>query len=118
VNVAIDVKGTADAFPHQMSELMSALKAAGNGVVILTGVEKDRVGQADVDTVRSYLDQCGITPAMYDQIIVCPRPHPKHKVQAMKDNDIDLLVDNKKSSARKATKAGLMAMVPWATREK
>lgn|SRR5487761_1185160 len=116
--VAFDVKGTLDAFPKQFGEMMTALKAADNEVIVLTGVTTPHVTQQDVQLAKQYLSKIGITPAMYDRLVVCPKPHPVSKAAAVKQYGIQVLFDNKKATAKAVASEGALCLVPWPTKEK
>lgn len=116
--VAFDVKGTLDAWPKQLGEIMTALKAAENEIIVLTGVTTPHVAPSDITTAKQYLLKIGITTAMYDRLVVCPAPHPKSKAAAVKQYGIQVLIDNKEATAKKASKQGALCLVPWSTAEK
>lgn len=120
MRVAFDVKGTLDAWPKQLGETMTAYKAAENIVVVLTGITDPHVTADDIATARAYLAKIGITKAMYDELIVCPAPHPKSKAAACAEHKIDVLFDNKKATAKRCAKVSpdTLVLVPWTTREK
>lgn len=116
MNIAIDIDGTIDSFPRVFQSLMSALTAAGHHVYVITGVSEDKVTQADIDAKRQYLTSIGISDDDYFKLIICPKPHPKNKAACVTANDIALLIDNKKSTA-KATKAQCAVLVLWNSKE-
>jgi hypothetical protein len=121
VIVAFDVKGTLDAWPKQLGEVMTALKASGDVIYILTGISADAVAEDDETACRAYLASVGITPAMFDQLVIVPKPHPSNKAAVCVEHHIDVLFDNKKSTAELVTEATggtTLCVVPWATREK
>lgn len=116
--IAFDVKGTLDAWPKQLGEVMTALKAADNQIIVLTGVSAKQVTPDDLRTAKSYLSSVGVTPAMYDRLVICPAPHPQSKADAVKQYGIQVLFDNKKATAKKVSAEGALALVPWSTKEK
>lgn len=119
--VAFDCKGTLDAFPKQLGEMMTALKAAGNIVYVLTGTSGDTVTDDQKLELRGYLASIGVVPDMYTDVLAVPEPHPDNKAQACADFNIAVLFDNKKSTAdtiNQATGGKTLVLVPWATREK
>lgn len=118
MNVGFDMKGTLDAWPKQLGEMMTALKEDENVIFIITGITAPHVNEEDVETAREALNKIGITPAMYDHLIVCPAPHPKSKSAAVKEHKIQVLIDNKLATAKKASKLGCLCLVPYATSEK
>lgn len=97
---------------------MTALKAADDVVYVLSGVGEGNVTSEDPRVAEAYLESVGITSAMYDHLILVADPHPKNKLKVIEELGIQVLVDNKKKTARKASKAGVFALVPWSTREK
>lgn len=116
-NFAVDIDGTADAFPRAFQSIMSALTAAGHHVYVMTGIAEDTVTAADVDAKRNYLTSIGITPECYFELVVLPRPHPVTKAKAMKDNDCGVLFDNNRENVRAAAAEGIMALYLYNTRE-
>lgn len=118
MNVAYDMKGTLDAWPKQLGETMTALKENDNVIYIITGITAPHVNDDDVTAAQESLNKIGITPAMYDHLVVCPAPHPKSKAAAVKEHKIDILVDNKIATAKKVAKLGCLVLVPFSTAEK
>lgn len=118
MNVGFDLKGTLDAWPKQLGETMTALKENENVIYIITGITAPHVSDDDIAAAKGSLNKIGITPAMYDHLVVCPAPHPKSKAAAVKEFGIDILFDNKAATAKKVSKLGCLALVPWSTEEK
>lgn len=118
MNVGFDTKGTLDAWPKELGEMMTALKAAENIIYVITGISAPHVSEDDVTVAKAYLSKIGITPAMYDHLVVCPAPHPTSKAAAVKEYGIDVLIDNKKATAKKVSKLGCLALIPFSTEEK
>lgn len=118
MNVGFDMKGTLDAWPKQLGETMTALKENDNVIFIITGITDPHVNDDDITAAKESLNKIGITPAMYDHLIVCPAPHPKSKAAAVKEHKIEILIDNKIATAKKASKLGCLCLVPYSTAEK
>jgi hypothetical protein len=100
VNIGFDVDGTIDAFPREIQSMMSAFHAAGFHNIIITGIEGSQVTQADIDAKREYLTGLGISRDLYDDLIVCPDPHPQNKLKAVTDNEVGVLFDNDVNNAK------------------
>ena len=111
--VACDVDGTVDAAPTIYLSLLQALRAAGHRVVIITGSAAPTVTQQDLTDKATYLQNLGLGEA-YDELVVIADPVVDAKVQWLKDSHADVLIDNKKETARAAP---CLVLVPWATRE-
>lgn len=111
--VAVDIDGTVDAAPTIFLSLMQALRAAGHRVVVVTGSAAPTVCQQDLTDKANYLQQLGLGEA-YDELVVIADPVAETKPQWLKDNGADLLIDNRKATAKAAP---CLALVPWATRE-
>ncbi len=86
-----------------MGSLMSALKAAGHTVVILTGCSAKKPTQQDVDEKTQYLQSLGLGSA-WDEIVVFGDPPHKAKAKWIKKNKVDLLVENSAENAALAEK--------------
>jgi len=118
MQVAFDLDNTIDAAPKQMQSMMSAFKAAGYKVVVLTGTENE-VTETVWQAKANYLNELGCG-ACWTQLVVLA--HGKNgpsevKAEWCKDNDVDVLIDNSKDNARAAIAAGVpLVLVPWATR--
>lgn len=111
--VAVDIDGTIDADPAVMLSLMQALRAAGHMVVVVTGSSETTVTPNEVAKKKQYLQSLGVGKA-YDQLVVFPDSDIANaKVKWLTDNKADVLIDNKKSTAREAP---CFALVPWQTR--
>lgn len=110
-----DIDGTLDAAPAVFLSMMQALRAAGHHVAIATGSSTDTVTQEDIDRKESYLEHLGFGEA-YDTLMVFPDPDiSDEKVTWLEEAHADLLVDNKKGTAKKAP---CLTLVPWKTRVK
>lgn len=117
MNVALDLDGTIDSFPREFQSLMAALTAAGHHVYVITGVDEDAVGKADVAAKQQYLTSLGISSDCYFKLIVCPRPHDTNKAAEIQANDIEMLFDNSKSNV-KATVPFCASLLLWNAKEK
>jgi hypothetical protein len=117
MRVAFDIDGVLDAFPSQMHYLMTALKAAGSYVCIITGASHDKVTPQDVQAKQHLLTSLGFGKESYDDLVVLPMPHPQNKAKYIKDNKISLLIDNSKDNAKKACKY-VPVLILWNSREK
>jgi len=111
--VAVDVDGCADSAPTIFLSLMQALRAAGHRVVIVTGCSAPTVTQQDVSDKATYLQNLGLGDA-YDELVVIADPVVEAKVEWLKQNNADLLIDNRKQTAKAAP---CLTLVPWQTRE-
>lgn len=114
MKVAFDLDGTADSDPHVFQSLMSALRAAGHVVVILTGCSMDQPGQGELDKKQQYLSELGLAHC-WDELVVFPNPPHKAKAEWIKNNDVAILVDNSIKNAKFASKY-CTVLLPWNTR--
>ena len=111
MRVAFDVDGTLDVDPEVMQSLMSALRAAGHNVVVLTGSSDPVPTKGDVDKKAQYLQSLGMAHS-YDKLVVFGDPPHKAKAKWIKKHHVDALVDNSAENAQRASKYCL-ALVPW-----
>ncbi len=112
---AFDIDGTIDAEPSLMQGLMSALKAAGHQVVVLTGCGTEKAEPSDILAKTEYLQSLGCG-SCYDQLVVLGDPTDELKAEWLKTHNADVLVDNDKGNAKAA--AGICpVLVPWASRK-
>lgn len=118
MNVAYDIDGCADSFPRVAQSTMSALKAAGHHVTVLTGVEAPQATAADQTAKAHYLSSLGIGPDDYNDLVVVPKPHPKNKAQIIKSKGINMLFDNNKKNCKAAAKQGCVAFLLTNSQEK
>ncbi len=110
-----DIDGTIDAEPSLMQGLMSALKAAGHQIVVLTGCGQETPEPEDTIHKAEYLQSLGCA-ACYDQLVVLGEPADERKAEWLKQHGADLLVDNSKKNAKAA--AGICpVLVPWQSRK-
>lgn len=99
---------------------MQALRPAGHTVTILTGLAQSQepVTEADVEFKRQKLSALGLD-GTYDNLVVLSGPEntiPYKKVLYMRSVGGGTLIDNSEANARAASAAGILALVPWATR--
>ncbi len=113
--VAVDIDGTIDAEPSLMQGLMSALKAAGHQVVVVTGCGQETPEPEDVIHKAEYLQSLGCA-ACYDQLVVLGEPADERKAEWLKANGADVLFDNSKANA-KAAAGTCPVLVPWQSRK-
>lgn len=113
MKVACDIDGAADLDPQVMQSVMSSLLAAGHQVVILTGCSSPEPTQQDLDEKAHYLNSIG-QGACWDLLVVFGDPPHKAKAHWIRDNKVDLLIDNSESNATLASKYCIV-LVPWAS---
>ena len=111
MRVAFDIDGTTDLDPSVFASLMSALKAAGHNVVILTGCSEKKPTQQDLDEKAQYLKSIG-QGSCWDELVVFGDPPHKAKAKWVKKNHVDLLIDNSAENADLAAKH-CVVLVPW-----
>lgn len=97
--------------------MMSALRAAGHEVVILTGA--DTCDQQTWDQKCAYLASLGLGECWDSLVLV---PHDTLLAQAKADylaaNRFDVLIDNREDNLRVAAQAGVaLCLLPWQTRQ-
>lgn len=113
-----DIDGNVDAAPTQMQGIMTALKAAGWTVEILSGVTGVAT-QADFENKSNYLNSLGCGQC-WDHMTVVSHPTGDvagAKAQWLSEHGADVFIDNSKSNAKQAIKAGVpLVLVPWASR--
>lgn len=113
--VGIDIDGTIDAFPSEFQSLMQSIRASGNDVVILTGCSSEQVTQEDITAKKEYLTSLGVGDC-YDSLVVFASPPAEKKAEWIKENGVDVLIDNSKQNA-KAAMDYCLVLVPWQTRK-
>ena len=116
MTIGFDIDGTLDAFPTIIQHMMSAFKAAGDRIVILTGTDGTRVNQDQIDAKRTYLANMGVSSDLYDALIVCPDPHDVNKAKAVQSENILVIFDNDKANIKAAAKAGCCSFLLWNTK--
>lgn len=119
MKIVVDIDGTIDANPDEMRSIMGSLMQAGHYVVVLTGTQQDPVTQTEWDSKCNYLISMGCG-AVWDELVVVPHVSGELadvKAQWCRDNGVDVMIDNDKTNAKAATKAGVpLVLVPWASR--
>ena len=118
--VAVDIDGCADAYPREFQSIMSALRAAGHTVYVVTGSQGPTVTQADLDEKATYLSSLGLGES-YDVLTVIGNPDgdiADKKVQYLQSVGAHALFDNSVPNLKAATKAGILALCPWGSKEK
>lgn len=119
--IAFDLDGVIDAYPREMQSLMSALKAAGHHVEVVTGVHDDAPSKNALDEKAQYLASIGCGEC-YDKLVVVAYGDSdsiaEKKVDYLAPAGCHILVDNTVENAKAATAAGILALVPWGTKQK
>lgn len=120
-HIAVDIDGTVDAAPSEMQGIMSALKAAGHRVSILTGTANPTATQQDFNEKSNYLNSMGCGQCWDSMTVVAHGGNVNladAKANWLSSNGVDVLIDNDKDNAKAATKAGVpLVLVPWASRQ-
>jgi hypothetical protein len=119
VLVAVDLDGTIDAFPRELQSMMSALRAAGHEVEVVSGANTDTVTQSDVDAKAELLASLGCGEC-YDRLVVLPGPESavaERKTAYLRSVNASMLIDNRKENVKSATDAGILALLPWGSKE-
>ena len=120
MRVAVDIDGTINAAPGEFLALMTALKASGVMVTVLTGSADDPVTQKDFDEKVQFLTGLGCGECWYDMTVLGATGDDLSAAKAKwcDENSVDVLIDNNKDNAKAAVAAGVkLVLVPWATRE-
>ena len=108
--IASDLDGTLDANPIEMQGLLSALRAAGHRVVVVTGFSGDTVTQEDWNRKLNYLNELGCQEC-FDELVVIAHPQgfdlPTAKAKWLADNGCDILLDNTIANVKAASAAGV-----------
>ena len=123
MKVAFDIDGTIDSAPRAYQSIMSALKASGQTVVVLTGTQGDGgPTPADFEEKANYLNSLGCGSGVYDQLEVLDgsgkEKLPELKADWCAKNGVNVLFDNNKDNAKAALAAGVeLVLVPWASRQ-
>jgi hypothetical protein len=119
VIVAVDLDGTLDIYPQELRAIMSAVRAAGDTVIVISGSHKGFVDQGEVDGKAQMLASLGLDRC-YDELVVIPGPETDvadRKAAYLQSIQASVLIDNRKKNCRAATKAGMLALCPWGSRE-
>lgn len=109
--VGVDLDGTIDADPATMQSLMTALRAAGHVVIVMTGCSTDQPTQQDVADKIGYLNSLGLGHC-WDEIVVFPAPPHKAKAKFCRKRNVSLLIDNNAKNAKFASEF-CTVLVPW-----
>lgn len=115
---AVDIDGTISAAPDQMQDMLSALKACGHRISVLTGCSSEPVTQQDFDDKANFLNKLGFGESYDDMTVISNKGNlAKAKAQWCFDNSVDVLIDNNQSNCQQAVKTGIpLALCPWASR--
>ena len=111
MHVGVDLDGTVDLDPANMASLMTALRAAGHRVSVLTGASTKHPTQDDLDNKADYLRELGMGSA-WDSLVVFPSPPAKPKAKWCRKHHVDILIDNDANNAQAASKH-CAVLVPW-----
>lgn len=119
-HVAVDIDGTAAAYPSQIQEICSAMMCAGHVVSILTGTSSMPVTQKDYDNKANYLNELGMGQSYNDMTVISNQVKgglADAKAQWLVMNGVDIFIDNSQANCEAAVAAGVdIALCPWATR--
>jgi|HubBroStandDraft_6_1064221.scaffolds.fasta_scaffold03839_3 hypothetical protein len=117
--VAVDLDGTADAFPRELQSLMSAMQAAGHTVIVVTGTDTATIDPAEVDGKTQLLASLGMGQC-YQTLVVIPGPEDEvadRKAAYLQSVNASVLIDNRKANCKAATKAGILALCTWGSKQ-
>lgn len=103
MHVGFDIDGCLDEDPAFFASLMSALKAAGHRVTVMTGASTKHPTQDDLDEKAQYLNTLGMGK-LYDDLVVFADPPHKAKAKFCKTQHIDALFDNDVQNLNRASK--------------
>lgn len=124
MRVGIDCDGTIDAAPRQFQSMMSALRAAGHVVTVVTGNSSPQVNAQDFAEKANYLNQLGCGECYDDLVVLAAHPAGEtndlhdRKAQWLMENHVHCFIDNSKQNCKAAVKAGVpLVLCPWASRE-
>jgi hypothetical protein len=120
--VASDLDGMISANPIEMQGLLSALRAAGHSVVIITGHSGDTVTQDDWNNKLNYLNKLGCQEC-FDTLVVIANPPGSDlaaaKANWLSDNACSIFFDNAVANVKSASAAGVpLCLVNWANKVK
>ena len=118
MHVVVDLDGTIDAAPNQMQELLTALKAAGHRITVLTGSSDPNVGPQDFAEKSQYLASLGCGNCWDDMTVLGAQDDELSQAKAdyCKSNGVDIVIDNDKTNAAAMSTVVPIVLVPWATR--
>lgn len=108
---AFDIDGTIDSDPAAFQTLMSALRAGGNQVVIITGCSSKKPTKQDKAEKAEYLEHLGCGDC-YDKLVVLGDPPHKKKARYCKKHHVDILIDNSVKNAQLAADY-CTVLLPW-----
>lgn len=111
MHLGCDIDGAADLDPAIMGSLLMALRAAGHRVSILTGCSNEQPTQQDAGEKADYLRSIGLGNA-WDKLVVFGDPPHKAKARWIRDNHVDLFIDNSIENAQRAARY-CTVLVPW-----
>lgn len=120
MKTAIDIDGTASAYPHQMAVLSHALRTAGLSVVLLTGHACPNPVVADrQELLAGRQAQVSAWGLSFDGIIVCVGRNSddvaQQKAAYCRENGIGLFIDDSLNycQAVKAASPATMVLHVW-----
>lgn len=118
-HIACDIDGTITSAPYQFETLLTALRAAGHRVTILTGCSDSPVTQEDFDAKVQFLTGLGAVGCWDDMVVfgLKDKKLAKAKAQWMADNGVSIFIDNDLRNAERATPYVPLVLVPWTTRK-
>jgi hypothetical protein len=99
--------------------MMSALRAAGHVVEVVTGSSGDTVTPEDAASKAQLLASLGMGEC-YDRLVVVPGPQSEvadRKTAYLRSVEASMLIDNRKDNCKAATAAGILALCPWGSKE-
>ncbi|SRR5258708_28671070 len=113
--VAADLDGTLDAFPREFQSLLSALRAAGHTVYVVTGVTADVATPEHVAAKQQLLASLGLGQC-YERLVVVAAPDgvvADRKAAYLTSVGADVLIDNNTHNAGAVAGQGILVLVPW-----
>lgn len=118
-HIGCDIDGTITSAPEQFETLLSALRAAGHRVTVITGSSNSPVTQNDFTEKVKYLTGLGCV-GCYDDLVVIGaegKQLAKAKAKYCESEGIDIFIDNDLDNAQRATPVVPLVLVPWTTRK-
>jgi hypothetical protein len=113
-----DIDGCISGSPEQFNTILSALKAAGHHVNIVSGDNPKSPSGPTFASKVAYLQSVGVTDC-WDQLVVVTGDIPAAKAKWCKENNVQIAFDNSIPNAKAMIGVGVpLVVVPWATREK
>lgn len=118
-HVAVDLDGTISAAPYQFETLLTAFRAAGHRVTILTGTTKPEATQDEFDKKVQFLCSLGCAEAWDDMVLFAATDKVLSKAKAkwLRDNSAGIFIDNNTHNADRAIPFVPLVLVPWASRK-